>query len=159
MNKRSFVVFALCIACSGSSDNNADTVVTAQADDQPASQEATCSSITDAEIAEAIGVSVDRHEAPKANQCVYYTADPLVFIDIELDRESGDAAWQGINAGNSLIDAPQDSLTGIGDEAFFGPRNRLYIKKGSAFAAIEAGFDDKVRERARKVAQVVTAKM
>lgn len=159
MNKFSSLLFAFCVACSGSAEDSADTVVAAQATDQPSSQEGTCSLITDAEIGEAIGASVISHEAPTPNQCIYSTAEPMVFIDVELDREDGEAAWRGINAGNAMIEAAQDSLTGIGDEAFFGPRNRLYIKKGGSFAAIEAGFDDKVRERARKVAAVVVAKM
>ena len=112
-----------------------------------------CSMFTQAEIGEIIGTPVTRQEAPTSRRCVYYTADPVVYVDLEVDRTSADASWKGVNAGNAAIGAPQDSLAGIGDEAFFGPRDRLYARKGATFVAVEAGFDAKVRDRARRVAR------
>ena len=149
----------LSLACSGRSDSASDTTAGDTAVASAASEQTTCALVPDAEVAGAIGQPVERHESPAPNRCVYYTANPVVFVDIEVDRENGAAAWQGISTGDSLIGAPEDSLTGIGDKAFFGPRDRLYIMKGNSFAAIEAGFDDKVRERARAVAKVVVAKL
>jgi hypothetical protein len=39
----------------------------------------------------------------------------------------------------------------------FGPRDRLYVKQDNVFIAIDAGFDDRVRERARKVARLLVS--
>ena len=112
-----------------------------------------CSMFTQAEMGEIIGTPVTRQESPASKRCVYYTADPVVYVDLEVDRTSADASWKGVNTGNAAIGAPQDSLAGIGDEAFFGPRDRLYARKGATFVAVEAGFDAKVRDRARRVAR------
>jgi hypothetical protein len=112
-----------------------------------------CALFTQAEVGSIIGTPVTRQEAPTARRCVYYTADPVVYVDLEVDRADADASWTGVNAGNAAIGAAQDSLAGIGDEAFFGPRDKLYARKGGTFVAVEAGFDDKVRDRARKVAR------
>ena len=157
----SVIFIGACLACSGKSGSSADTsAVSREGTSQAANQETTtCALVADSELSDALGSAVERHESPTPKRCVYYTADPLVYADIEIDRESGDASWQGVNAGDSIIEAPQDSLSGIGDMAFFGPRDRLYIKKGSSFAAIEAGFDDKVRARARNIARVVVPKL
>ena len=107
----------------------------------------------------AIGSTVTITEEINANHCIFRTAAPLVYADVEIDRENADAAWQGINAGDSLIGAQQDSLKGIGDKAFFGPRDRLYMRKGNAFAAIEGGFDENARSRALSVARLVASKL
>ena len=157
----SAVFVAGCLACSGKSGSSADTgAVSQEATKEAGSAETTaCTLVADSELSDALGKAVERHESPSPKRCVYYTSDPLVYADIEIDRESGDASWQGVNAGDSIIEAPQDSLSGIGDMAFFGPRDRLYIKKGTSFAAIEAGFDDKVRARARNIARVVVPKL
>ena len=112
-----------------------------------------CSLFTSAEMGEVIGSPITRQESPTGRRCVYYTADPLVYVDLEVDRADADASWKGVNAGNAAIGAAQDSLAGIGDSAFFGPRDRLYARKGGTFVAVEAGFDAKVRDRARKVAR------
>lgn len=118
-----------------------------------------CSIVSDAEMSDALGAPVAGKEETNAGHCIYKTASPLVYADVEIDRENADAAWKGVNAGDSLIGAPQDSLTGIGEKAFFGLRDRLYVRKRDAFIAIEAGFDDKVRERAKKIARLVSAKL
>lgn len=160
MNKTiAVVVAAVCLGCSARDEGkSAATAGDTAAVPQTAADQNTCSAIAASDLTEALGGAVTRQESPTANRCVYYTANPVVYADIEIDR-NGDAAWQGVNAGDSIIEAQQDSLTGIGDKAFFGPRDRLYIRKGKAFVAIEAGFDDKVRARARSIARVVTAKL
>ena len=74
-------------------------------------------------------------------------------------RESAAESWKGINAGNAMIGADHEKLSGIGEQAVFGPRDRLYVLSGDAFLAIEAGFDNAVRERAKKVAALVLSKL
>jgi len=159
--RRSIAVVALAfsVGCSAKDEGkNGAASDTATAPQNTADQNA-CSAIAASELTDALGGAVTRQESPTASRCVYYTADPLVYADIEIDRENADAAWKGVNAGDSIIGAQQDSLAGIGDQAFFGPRDRLYVKKGNAFVAIEAGFDAKVRERAKSIARVVTSKL
>jgi hypothetical protein len=118
-----------------------------------------CALLTQAELGKVLGTPVTRQEEPSGTRCIYYTDDPVVFLDLEIDRQNAAAPWEGINQGNSMIDAPQDSLAGIGDQAFFGPRNRLYVLRGNTFMAIEAGFDDKVRGRAKRVAGLALRKL
>jgi hypothetical protein len=119
----------------------------------------TCSIISGAELSGVLGKPVTRQQAQGATRCTYFTDDPLVYVEMELDRENGAAAWKGVNEGNTTIGASKDAVTGLGDQAFFGPRDRLYVLKGSTFIAIEAGFDAEVRERAKKVAGLAVTKV
>ena len=123
-----------------------------------ATAEGPCSFITQAEMSTVLGRSVTRQE-PSGRRCIYYTEDPLVFVDLELDRQTAAESWKGVNAGNALIGAAQNSVPNLGEQAFFGPRDRLYVLSGQAFLAIEAGFDNAVRERARKVAMLALHKL
>jgi hypothetical protein len=82
-----------------------------------------------------------------------------VFVDLEVDRQTAAESWKGVNTGDALIGAAPNSVPGLGEQAFFGPRDRLYVLSGQAFLAIEAGFDNDVRERARKVATVALGKL
>ena len=141
-----------------SSDSSAATTAEQSAGSTTSSASA-CSIASKDEMSTAIGSAVTATEEINANHCIFRTAAPLVYADVEIDRENAEAAWQGINAGDSLIGAQQDSLKGIGDKAFFGPRDRLYLRKGNAFAAIEGGFDENARERALKVARLVSDKL
>ena len=75
---------------------------------------------------------------------------------MEVERD-GDAAWQGVNAGDSIIEAQQDLLAGIGDKAFYGPRDRLYVKKGPVLWRSKVGFDENARARALKVAKLISS--
>ncbi|MEP6600637.1 MAG: hypothetical protein ABJB49_02355 [Nitrospirota bacterium] len=160
MKKLIGLAVLICFACSGAeSGKGGSAKADTSAAPQSASDQNTCSAIAASELADALGGPVTRQESPTSKRCVYYTSNPVVYADIEIDRESGEESWKGVNAGDSLIGAQQDSLAGIGDMAFFGPRDRLYVKKGNTFIAIEAGFDDKVRERARKIARVVAPKL
>ena len=161
MNGRAFVATALILAaCSSDGDSSAGSTDTGASQEIASTTQAgdPCGLISDAEMSEAIGAAVTAKSNPAANSCLFSTADALVFASVEIDRD-GAAAWQGINAGDSLIGAPQDSLAGVGDKAFFGPRDRLYVLKGNTFAAIEAGFDDKVRDRARRIAKVLVPRI
>jgi len=106
-----------------------------------------------------LGLPVTRQNERAGRRCIYYTANPLVFVDLELDRESAAESWKAINAGNAMIGADHEKLSGIGEQAVFGPRDRLYVLSGDAFLAIEAGFDNAVRERAKKVATLVVSKL
>jgi hypothetical protein len=78
--------------------------------------------------------------------------------DVHVDRD-GAPSWEGVNAGNAKIGAAQDSLAGVGDSAFYGPRDRLYLMKSGAFISVEAGFDDSVRVRGKRVAQLIASKL
>ena len=118
-----------------------------------------CSVITRDEMATVLETPVTRQEEPTGTRCVYYTEDPLVYVDLEIDRQNAAEAWKGVNSGNEVIGADQDTVLGLGEQAFFGPRDRLYVLSGDAFLAIEAGFDDKVRERAAKVATLAVNKL
>lgn len=118
----------------------------------------TCALASDAELSDAIGAAVTAKEETPPNRCIFRTANPVVYADVEVERD-GDAAWQGVNAGDSIIKAQQDSLAGIGDKAFYGPRDRLYVKKGPVFMAVEGGFDENARARALKVAKLISSKL
>ena len=124
-----------------------------------AASKGACSFITPEEMGSVLGQPVTRQDERTGRHCIYYTADPLVFVDLEIDRESAAESWKGINAGNALIGADQEKLSGIGEHAIFGPRDRLYILTGDTFLAIEAGFDNAVRERAKKVATLAVSKL
>jgi hypothetical protein len=102
---------------------------------------------------------VTRQDTPTPTRCVYYTDDPLVFVDLEVDREHAADSWKGVAAGNSAIGAAPSPVPGLGDQAVFGPRDRLYVLEGGVFLAIEAGFDDKVRDRATRVATLALSKV
>lgn len=153
----SFVAAAGVAACGGraadsgsggeSATASATTAGAKTADADP------CAVFTQAQMGEIIGAPITRQETQSGNRCIYYTADPVVYVDLQVDRSDADASWKGVNAGNAAIGAAQDSLAGIGDEAFFGPRDKLYARKGGTFVAVEAGFDANVRDRARKVAK------
>ena len=81
---------------------------------------------------------------------------------VEVTRFIGDqpqALGMGPIAVRAGPGAQQDSLKGIGDKAFFGPRDRLYFRKGDAFVAVEGGFDEHARERALSVARAVAGKL
>jgi hypothetical protein len=154
-----FIAIALIsVSCSKAADSARDTAAGA-GDTQSASARNGCPPVTEAEITEAIGVPVTEKQETREGHCLYKTANPVIYADIEARWGNADAEWQGINAGDSTIGAPQDSLAGIGDKAMFGPRDRLYVKQDDVFIAIDAGFDDKVRERARKVAKLVVSKL
>jgi hypothetical protein len=159
MKKFAAFMIVLCAACSGGSGDKDTSAVSADADGEMGDVASVCELIPETELNEAMGAPVTRREEQSPTRCVYYTADPVVFADIEIDRENAEASWAGVSAGNDIIDAPEDSVAGIGDKAFFGPRDRLYIMKGNTYAAIEAGFDDKVRDRARRIARVVMEKV
>lgn len=125
----------------------------------PSAASGPCSLFTQAQMSEVLGAPVTRLSEQSSRKCIYYTANPVVYVDLELDREGAEAGWAGVTGGDSLIGAPQDSTAGLGDGAFFGPRDRLYVRKGRAFLAIEAGFDDGVRARARKVARAALERL
>ena len=156
----SFVAAVGALACGGKADSGAaggeGETASATASATTAGAKTTdrdpCALFTEAQMGEVIGTTVTRHET-QSSRCIYYTADPNVYVDLEVNRSDADAMWKGVNAGNAAIGAAQDSLAGIGDQAFFGPRDRLYARKGGTFVAVEAGFDAKERDRARKVAR------
>ena len=149
------VTAAAIAACGGKgADRGAGgETATAGAKTSEAATAGPCALFTNAQMGEVIGTPITRQESPTGSRCVYYTADPLVYVDLEVNRSDADASWKGVRAGNAAIGAAQDSLAGVGDSAFFGPRDRLYARKGGTFVAVEAGFDAKVRDRARKVAR------
>jgi hypothetical protein len=118
-----------------------------------------CLIVTEAEMQEVLGTAVTRQQEPTSTRCIYYTDNPVVYVDLEIDRQNASSSWDGVNRGNTMIGAARDSLVGVGDEAFFGPRDRLYVLRGNVFIAVEAGFDDQVRERARKVAELALRKV
>lgn len=159
------VVLLFAAACGGAdagdearADSTEASANTAAAPTSAASQDP-CTVLTQEEMAAAIGAPVVGTERTSSTRCLYKTADPLVYVDLEVDRENADAAWQGIGGGNAAIGAAQDTIAGLGAEAFFGPRDRLYVRAASAFVAIEAGFDDRARARARDVAAAVLPKL
>ena len=90
-----------CAKDSGQTDDaspaTGDSLVT------QSSVSSTCSMVSDAEMSEALGAPVTGREETTSTRCIYRTAAPLVYADVEVDRENADAAWQGINAGDSLI--------------------------------------------------------
>ncbi|MDQ3855221.1 MAG: hypothetical protein M3281_02345 [Chloroflexota bacterium] len=92
-------------------------------------------------------------------RCTYYTDDPLVFVTLQIDQENAEASWQGVTAGQDVAGAESDQVKGLGEKAFFGARDVLYVRDGNTFLMVEAGFDNKVRERAQKVAKLVLAKV
>ena len=164
MNGKAWIAVSMAIAasaCTKSDKASGDsaTATTQEPATTASSSGSACSIASKEEMSTAIGSAVTATEEINANHCIFRTAAPLVYADVEIDRENADAAWQGINAGDSLIGAQQDSLKGIGDKAFFGPRDRLYLRKGNAFAAIEGGFDENARDRALKVARLVSDKL
>jgi hypothetical protein len=124
-----------------------------------AASQGPCSFITPAEMGSVLGQPVTRQDERAGRRCIYYTADPLVFVDLEVDRESAAESWKGVNTGNAMIGADQEKLSSIGEQAAFGPRDRLYVLSGDVFVAIEAGFDANVRERAKKVASLAVSKL
>jgi hypothetical protein len=149
----------VCAACSKSeSSSTADTTTAAQPS-TTSDQASACSIVSKEEMATAVGDAITATEEVNSNHCIFRTAAPLVYADVEIDRENGAAAWQGINAGDSTIGAQQDSLAGVAEKAFFGPRDRLYILRNGTFAAIEGGFDDKARSRAIAIAKLVAGKL
>ena len=117
-----------------------------------------CAVVTGAELESAVGKPVTRQDAD-GPRCTYYTDDPVVFVTLEVDQENAEASWQGVTAGQDLTEAQSDEVTGLGDEAFFGARDILYVRSGDTFLMVEAGFDDKVRDRAEKVARLVLDKV
>jgi hypothetical protein len=166
MNRKAFIAVSVAIAASactksdkGSSDSASMTTAAQESTSAEAPSAGACSIASKEEMSAAIGSAVTETEEISVRHCIFRTAAPLVYADVEIDRENADAAWQGINAGDSLIGAQQDSLKGIGDKAFFGPRDRLYLRKGNAFAAIEGGFDDHARDRAIRIARLVSDKL
>jgi hypothetical protein len=152
------IAWLVIVACSKPADSAKDTGGVAT-DTQSSAAKSGCPPVTEAEMADAIGAPVTEKQETREGHCLYKTANPVVYADIEARWGNADAEWQGINAGDSTIGAPQDSLTGIGDKAMFGPRDRLYVKQDDVFIAIDAGFDENVRERARKVAKLVVSKL
>lgn len=152
------VLLAVSVACT-----KADESAKADSDTAPVEELAeaggACAIATDEEMSAAIGEPVTGKQDLGVSHCIYKTNNALAYADITIERENADAAWQGVNAGDSIIGAPQDSLTGIGDKAFFGPRDRLYFRKGTAFVAVEGGFDDNSRSRARNIARLIAGKL
>ena len=149
-----------CVACSRKESSSAvDTTSAATTSGEPAPQASACSIATKEEMATAVGSAITDTEEVNANHCIFKTAAALVYADVEIDRQDGSAAWRGVSAGDSLIGAQQDSLKGIGDKAFFGPRDRLYILKGNSFAAVEGGFDENARSRALAIGKLIASKL
>ena len=159
----------LCTACGQADQGSTEaanppttTAATVAAPDEGEgganSEAGPCSYVTDAEIGEAIGKSVSRHEE-NSGQCAYYTDDPVVFVTLDVDTEDADASWRGVKGGTSLAGGETNKVEGIGEEAFFGARDILYVKDGDIFMSLEAGFDTETRERARKLAPIVLANL
>ena len=166
--KRAADICAICVAIAAvfaASDQGIDHArATSATTSNPrpttvASSQGPCSLVRPDEMGSVLGLPVTRQDERAGRRCIYYTANPLVFVDLELDRESAAESWKAINAGNAMIGADHEKLSGIGEQAVFGPRDRLYVLSGDAFLAIEAGFDNAVRERAKKVAALVLSKL
>ena len=152
------LVFA-ALACSKGDNAEIESDSADEVAEEATDPAGACAIATDAEMSAAIGEPVTGKQDIAVNHCIYRTSNALAYADVTIERENAEAAWQGVNAGDSLIGAPQDSLTGIGDKAFFGPRDRLYFKKGGTFVAVEGGFDDRSRERARSIARLIAGKI
>lgn len=162
MNRFSLVLAIIVVSACSKTESSpaADSLSTpaAAASGQVESVTA-CTIASKEEMSAAIGAEVTGTDEVNQNHCIYKTANALAYADVEIDRQNADAAWQGVNSGDSIIGAPQDSLAGIGEKAFYGPRDRLYFRKGNAFVAVEGGFDGEARARARKVAQLIASKL
>lgn len=113
-----------------------------------------CAIVTRAELQPLVDKPLTREEVD-GPRCTYYTDDPLVFVTLEVDRENAQASWEGVTAGQDLAGAESNQVSGLGEQAFFGARDILYVRDGETFLMIEAGFDDKVRQRAQAVAKLV----
>ena len=159
------IPLVLCAACGQAEQGTTDPLPTAavteaasgDAEGGASSEAAACSHITDAEIAETINKPVSRHEE-NGGKCTYYTDDPLLFVTLDVDTEDAESSWQGVKSGNSLAGAEENKVEGIGEEAFFGARDILYVKDGDIFLSLEAGFDTETRARAKKLALMILAK-
>lgn len=152
------IVGLVLVACSKPADSGRDTAARA-GDSQSSSSKYVCPPVSEDEMSEVIGATVTEKQETREGHCIYKTADHIVYADIEARWGNAEAEWQGINAGDSVIGAPQDSLAGIGDKAMFGPRDRLYVKQDDVFIVIDAGFDEKAKERARKIARLLVSKL
>jgi hypothetical protein len=155
----------LCAACGQAEESNTDITnpqptaaateaASGETEGDANSEAGPCSYVTDAEVGEAIGKTVSRHEE-NSGQCTYYTDDPVVFVTLEVDTENAESSWQGVTGGTSLAGGETNKVEGLGEEAFFGARDILYVKDGDIFMSLEAGFDTETRERARKLAPIV----
>ncbi len=163
------IPLVLCAACGQAEQGTTDvsnppptTAATEAASDDAeggtSSEAGACSHITDAEIGEAISKTVSRHEE-NSGQCTHYTDDPVVIVTLNVDTENAESSWQGVTSGNSLAGAETNKVEGLGQETFFGARDILYVKDGDIFMSLEAGFDTETRERARKLAPMILAKL
>ncbi len=161
------IVLLLCAACGQAQEDTTSALslrATALATTASAGAEGsddtadTCSFVNDEEIGTAIDKTVTRHEE-NSGQCTYYTDDPVVFVTLDVDTEDADASWQGVKGGNSLTGAEENKVEGIGEEAFFGARDILYVKDGDIYMSLEAGFDTETRERAKKLAPMNLEKL
>jgi len=162
------IPLVLCAACGQAEQGTTDVTdplptaavteaASGDAEGGASSEAAACSHVTDAEIGETIGKPVSRHEE-NSGQCTYYIDDPLLFVTLNVDTEDAESSWQGVKSGNSLAGAAENKVEGIGEEAFFGARDILYVKDGDIFLSLEAGFDTEMRARAKKLALMILAK-
>ncbi len=163
------IPLVLCAACGQAEQGNTNVMnsppttaatkaASGETEGGARSEAGACSYVTDAEVGEAIGKSVSRHEE-SSGQCTYYTDDPVVFVTLNVDTENAESSWQGVTSGNSLAGAETNKVEGIGEEAFFGARDILYVRDGEIFMSLEAGFDTETRERARKLAPMILSKL
>ena len=155
----------LCAACGQAEQSTTDVTnpqptaaASGETEGDANSEAGPCSYVTDAEVGEAIGKSISRHEE-NSGQCTYYTDDPMVFVTLEVDTENAESSWQGVTGGTDLAGGETNKVEGTGEEAFFGARDILYVKDGDIFMSLEAGFDTETRERARKLAPMILAKL
>jgi hypothetical protein len=163
------IPLVLCTACGQAEQANTDVTnppLTPAATEAPSGETASgaitdagaCSYVTDAEVGESIGKTVSRHEE-NSGQCAYYTDDPVVFVTLEVDTENAESSWQGVTGGTSLVGGETNKVEGLGEEAFFGARDILYVKDGDIFMSLEADFDTETRERATKLAPMILGKL
>jgi hypothetical protein len=141
----------------GSDSGGGNAAATAASDNgsaSGASQDA-CALVTKEEVAEAIGEAVVQAQSD-GEGCTYETEDDASSVEVEVARTGGagemqtarDAAGvlgriggkmaegKGAEAQAGEAMAEGGPVTGLGDQAFFGPNRQLHVLKGDAYFAV-----------------------
>ena len=126
----------------------------------PAKTRDACSLITKEEVQAVLESPIAKASGTRT-QCYYYpAAGSAEGLGLDVSWENGEAVIAGAKAGSTLLNGENQSVPGLGDEAFFGPMDiALYVRKNNQAFTLDLRIVSNARAKGRVLAEKVLSRL